>query len=349
MKRHLETLFIIVVILSVCSCAPKSEVRPTQAPPGPPGDVSGIEAASYRAEAAAKKAEDSANETRSAVTQVRAAAERAEKAAKRSEDFAAQAREAAERGGRTAKQSEDSAAQAREAAERAGRAGKQSEDFAAKAREAAERAEKAEREAKRCEDSATQAREAADRAERATRRAEALVAGKPAPVPPTPLPPKPPEPPVQPMRTEEAEWRYEKEAIRLHLKSDPQLNLYQRSPHTLVLCVYHLRDPNAFNQLLEEKEGLWKLLECGRFDPSVTFSKRVVIQPGQELTELLDRPEGGKYVGLAAGYYLLQKERVVRLFPIPVISEKKGSTIFLKPGRLNIDLYMGPQEIQDLK
>jgi hypothetical protein len=173
------------------------------------------------------------------------------------------------------------------------------------------------------------------------------MAGKPSPVPEKPLPPKPPEMPG--MKTEEVGWHYAKEAIRLHLKSDPQLNLYQRSPHTLMLCVYHLRDPNAFNQLVEEKEGLWKLLECGRFDPSVTFSKRVVVQPGQELTELLDRPEGAKYVGLVGGYYLLQKERAVRLFPIPVVSEKRGSTTFLKPGLLNIDLYLGPQEFQDFR
>jgi predicted component of type VI protein secretion system len=326
MKRHLEMLFIIFVVFWVCSCASKPEVRPTEPPPPPPPGASAAEAASYRAEVAAKKAEDSAN-------QAGAVAERTERAAKRSENSATQAREAAERAERAAKRCEDLANQVRQTGEGAERAVKQ------------------------CDGSAAQAREAADRAESAARRAEALAYAKPPekPLPPkppeTPLPPKPlvppPEPPI--VRTQEAEWRYEKDAVRLHLKSDPQLNLYQRSPHTLVLCVYHLRDPNAFNQQLEEKEGLWKLLECGRFDPSVTFSKRVVIQPGQELTELLDRPEGAKYIGLVAGYYLLQKERVVRLFPIPVASERRGSTVFLKPGMLNIDLFLGPQEIPDLR
>jgi len=326
MKRHLEMLFILFVVFWVCSCASKPEVRPTEPPPPPPPGASAAEAASYRAEVAAKKAEDSAN-------QAGAVAERTERAAKRSENSATQAREAAERAERAAKRCEDLANQVRQTGEGAERAVKQ------------------------CDGSAAQAREAADRAESAARRAEALAYAKPPekPLPPkppeTPLPPKPlvppPEPPI--VRTQEAEWRYEKDAVRLHLKSDPQLNLYQRSPHTLVLCVYHLRDPNAFNQQLEEKEGLWKLLECGRFDPSVTFSKRVVIQPGQELTELLDRPEGAKYIGLVAGYYLLQKERVVRLFPIPVASERRGSTVFLKPGMLNIDLFLGPQEIQDLR
>jgi len=145
------------------------------------------------------------------------------------------------------------------------------------------------------------------------------------------------------------EWGYAKDAIQLHLKSDPQLNLYQGSPHTLLVCTYHLRDPNAFNQLIDEKDGLSKLLECGRFDPSVTNAKRFVIQPDKELTESLDRPEGAKYVGIVSGYYFLQKDRVVRFFPIPVIQEKKGSTITSKPGVLKIDLYLGPQQIQEVR
>ncbi len=142
------------------------------------------------------------------------------------------------------------------------------------------------------------------------------------------------------------EWGYEKGAIRLHLKADPQLNLYSGSPHTLLLCIYHLRDPNAFNQLADEKDGLPKLLECGRFDPAVTYVKRVVMQPGQELNESMDRAEGAKYVGIAAGYYQLQKERAVRFFQIPVVQERRGSTLVSKPSVLNIDLLLGPQEMQ---
>ena len=145
------------------------------------------------------------------------------------------------------------------------------------------------------------------------------------------------------------DWGYAKDAVRLHLKGDPQLNLYQGSPHTLLLCLYHLRDPNAFNQLIDEKEGLPKLLECSRFDPSVTNVKRFVVQPNGELTESLDRPEGAKYVGIVAGYYSLHKENATRFFPIPVTQEKKGSTITSKAGVLMIDLYLGPQQIQEVR
>jgi type VI secretion system VasD/TssJ family lipoprotein len=145
------------------------------------------------------------------------------------------------------------------------------------------------------------------------------------------------------------EWGYEKGAIQLRLKADPQLNLYSGSPHTLLLCIYHLRDPNAFNQLADEKDGIPKLLECGRFDPSVTYVKRVVVQPGQEVRESMDRAEGAKYVGIAAGYYQLQKERAVRFFQIPVVQEKKGSTLVSKPSVLTIDLLLGAQEMSEIR
>ncbi len=152
--------------------------------------------------------------------------------------------------------------------------------------------------------------------------------------------------------TPPAEWNFEKEAIRLRLKSDPRLNLFQGDPHTLMFCLYTLRDPNAFNQLAGEREGLIKLLECGRFDPSVASSKRWVIQPGQDMTDTIDRAEGAKYVGLIAGYYSLQKEKVVRLYSIPIMEEVKGWIFRDKismPSILNLDLYLGAQEIQEPK
>lgn len=147
------------------------------------------------------------------------------------------------------------------------------------------------------------------------------------------------------------EWAYEKEAISVSLKGDPRLNLFQNSPHALVACLYQLRDPNSFNQFRAEPDGLTKLLECGRFDPGVATAKRLVIQPGQELNETLDRAEGARYVGFVAGYYRLDRERSARLFPIPAVEETKGyisRTKLVKPGRLDIKLLLGPQEIQDV-
>ena len=149
-----------------------------------------------------------------------------------------------------------------------------------------------------------------------------------------------------------SEWGFEKDGIRLHFRGDPQLNLFQGDSHTLLICLYTLRDPNVFNQLVEEKEGLTKLLECGRFDSSAASCKRWVIQPGQELNETMDRAEGARYVGLVAGYYSLQKEKAVRLYSVPVMEDTKGLVFRTKTSLaaiLNLDLYFGPLEIQEPK
>lgn len=146
-----------------------------------------------------------------------------------------------------------------------------------------------------------------------------------------------------------SEWRYEKGAIHLHLKADFQLNLYDGNPHTLLLCVYQLRDRNAFDQLTEDDDGLYKLLECSRFDGSVAGSKRLFVQPGEEMIYSLDRAEGAKYVAIVAGYYLLQKEGMVRVYDVPWFVEKKGfirRTKVAKPGPLDIDLVLGLDQIQ---
>jgi type VI secretion system VasD/TssJ family lipoprotein len=146
-------------------------------------------------------------------------------------------------------------------------------------------------------------------------------------------------------------YPYERGAVRIHLKADPRLNLFDATPHALLLCVYYLRDPNGFNQMLDEPEGMSKLLECSRFDPSVTNTKKISIQPRGEVAELLDRPEGAKYVGLVAGYANLRKENSVRLYAVPIIEERTGWSIRKKgrPGKLEVDLYLGPESIQEVR
>ena len=148
------------------------------------------------------------------------------------------------------------------------------------------------------------------------------------------------------------QFTYGKGGIMLHLKADPQLNLYQGSSHTLLICTYQLRDPNGFNQLSGDENGLYKLLECTPFDGSVTNVKRLIVQPGQDISFTLDRAEGTRYVGFIAGYSQLSKENIVRLLKIPVIVEKKGllrTTKIQKPGPLNLEILLGPQGIKEVK
>ena len=132
---------------------------------------------------------------------------------------------------------------------------------------------------------------------------------------------------------------YCERAINVSLKADPRLNLYQNTAHALHVCVYELRDPNAFNQLMDEPNGLAKLMECGRFDGSVAYSKRIIMQPGKQVKEVLDRAEGAKYMTVVAGYYAKDRERPYRLYRIPGGDCKESA--------MNVEVMLGPQAIKD--
>ena len=139
-------------------------------------------------------------------------------------------------------------------------------------------------------------------------------------------------------------YEYERDAITLNLKGDRNLNLFEKRPHTLLVCVYQLRDPNALNQVLQDAEDVTKLLECGRFDPSIVNTKKFILQPGKEITEALDRAEGARYIGIVAGYYNLDKQRASRIIPVPV-----GGMFGKKAERMNLEVFLGPDEIQGVK
>ncbi|MDD2335661.1 MAG: type VI secretion system lipoprotein TssJ [Geobacteraceae bacterium] len=145
-----------------------------------------------------------------------------------------------------------------------------------------------------------------------------------------------------PLGKSQPKWEYEKSAIDLCIQSDPHLNILQEKSHSLMVCVYLLRDLNGFNQMMDEKGGLSKLLECERFDPGVTYARRIVVQPNQATKETMDRSEGAKYVGIVAGYYNLEKDNAVRTFQIPL-------SFFQNPKRLSIDLTLGAKGIKEIK
>ncbi len=146
-------------------------------------------------------------------------------------------------------------------------------------------------------------------------------------------------------------WNFEKEAIQIHIRADHKLNFYENEAHTLLLCVYQLSDPNAFNQLSNDEDGLYTLLECSLFGDGAAASKRLIIQPGQDISMTLDRAEGARYVALTAGYYIMEAERMVKVAEIPEIIEttgffKKKST--RRPAPLRLDVHLGPQHISNI-
>jgi type VI secretion system VasD/TssJ family lipoprotein len=148
------------------------------------------------------------------------------------------------------------------------------------------------------------------------------------------------------------QWRYAREAIHLKLHADANLNLHEGKPHTLMICVYQLRRKTSFNALTDELDGRYKLLECQPFDTTVANTKRLIIHPGDNLNLLMDRLEGTRYLAIVAGYYLLQKKRIIRMVDFPVITEKQGfmgNKTTTRVGKLNLTVIFGDQQIKGIE
>ncbi|MEW5724892.1 MAG: type VI secretion system lipoprotein TssJ, partial [Thermodesulfobacteriota bacterium] len=139
------------------------------------------------------------------------------------------------------------------------------------------------------------------------------------------------------------QWTFGSNAISLQLKADSTLNLFEGNPHTLVLCVYQLADPNAYKDLASTKEGVVKLLAGQKFGETVSAVDRIIIQPGETRTVFLDRAVGAQYVGLVAGFFELDPAKASKLFQIPLDVSKKGlifKDTYMIPGRLDLSIFL---------
>ncbi len=145
------------------------------------------------------------------------------------------------------------------------------------------------------------------------------------------------------------QWTYAPGAVKLRYRSDKRLNEYDGRAHTVAMCVYQLSKPNAFNTLSKTKKGLLKLLQCKSFDPSVVYYEIVYAQPGEDRLDFLDRAEDAKYMGVAAGYNLLEPRQSTRLFQYPVETKTTGmffTSTSKHPGKVFVNLFLGPFGIQ---
>mgnify|MGYP003681906543 CR=1 FL=1 len=138
-------------------------------------------------------------------------------------------------------------------------------------------------------------------------------------------------------------WEYEQDAININLNADKQLNFRDGTSHTLSVCVYQLTDPNTFHQLSNDTDGMYQLLDCSTFDAGVAATKRVIVRPNQALKVTLDRAEGAKYIAVVAGYYTMEKNKIVRFYKVPI--KKKGIHRKSVPGKMEINLVLGPKQI----
>ncbi len=132
--------------------------------------------------------------------------------------------------------------------------------------------------------------------------------------------------------------------VNLVFEADAMLNARGGEPHPVSVCVYQLREPEAFMALARTEDGIYKLLECSPFDPGVADVKRCVVQPGTVRRVSLARAEGARFVGLVAGYYAVDRGRDVRIFSLP------GRTGGILSGGaravpLEVTLRLGPRGI----
>ena len=145
----------------------------------------------------------------------------------------------------------------------------------------------------------------------------------------------------------EPQWLYEKDAITLRFKADQMLNMSDGTAHTLMLCVYQVRDESMLSQLATNEDGIYQLLDCENFDSSVRSAKRLIIHPGQDLTFVMDRLAGTRKVGFVAGYSQLQKERMIRTVDIPVLISKDQKSAVAVPLKAVVNL--GSEQIAAIR
>lgn len=141
-------------------------------------------------------------------------------------------------------------------------------------------------------------------------------------------------------------------ALTLNYAASEKLNRTDGESHALLLVVYHLSDRAAFDQLATHEDGIRKLLEGERFDDSVKRVRTFDVQPGARGQLLFDRPEGGKFVALVAGYARPSGETSVYVTEYGLGRWKMpGKTIFerdqylFSPQPLTIEVRLGQCEM----
>jgi predicted restriction endonuclease len=146
------------------------------------------------------------------------------------------------------------------------------------------------------------------------------------------------------------QWVFEKEAIKLHIKADHRLNMFNGRAHTLYMCAYQLKDLNGLDQLSQDSAGIRQLLECRLFDESVAAAASKVIHAGENITLILDRAERARHLVLVAGYSDgLVNERVIRRHKFRASKHRDyfySREYQCSPCDLEIDLSLGPYQIE---
>ncbi len=152
------------------------------------------------------------------------------------------------------------------------------------------------------------------------------------------------------------DWPFEPMAIKLKFKADTMLNLDEGKQHTLALCVYQLKNGDAFTDLAKDAEGVARLLSCTSFSDTVTGLQRIFVHPGEMKIMTMDRAKHTQFVGVVLGYasYLdTEPQKAALVYEIPLRYYQEGFLWWKEnyrwPQPLLIDLFLGPKEAKDLE
>lgn len=143
-------------------------------------------------------------------------------------------------------------------------------------------------------------------------------------------------------------WPYAKDAIKIELSSDVDLNFYANRSHTLVLGVLQFDDEKTFPKLLTKPTELAKFLATGNLPKGVLQFDRYVVKPDARILMQVDRVQNAQFVGVIAGYYQFDPARSARYFRIPLNMDSSGLVFKdykAEPAILALRLALGAQRI----
>lgn len=119
-------------------------------------------------------------------------------------------------------------------------------------------------------------------------------------------------------------WPMEPGGLRCRLEASPDLNRDKETALGLTLCVYQLKEYDAFSNKAATPEGLDELLQC-RADAAQAQSARLFqLQPGATQDVVMDRAEHARYLGVVAGYTHLRPDQCAALLPFPLHTGTEG-------------------------
>ncbi len=137
-----------------------------------------------------------------------------------------------------------------------------------------------------------------------------------------------------------AKMDFAKGAVTVRYQADKQLNLVDGRPHSLLVVLYQLSDPNVFNSYSGSREGLVKLLDGNSFDKTVVAVHKEYIEPGGSGTITLDRAEHAEHVAVVAGFNNLAPAKCTLFLDIHTETSRHGILLTKKTSVLPVDIKL---------